>query len=222
MIGHKTRSVFQRYHITSEGDLYRAADQLEARHHGDRGALIAVFGALLGEVGVQGMRGRAARRRSQRGGGGVTRKAQERPHAPRSSGCATGAVAMTNTGWRRMAQVSDRQRRAIEALLISKSASEAAEASGISRRTLERWKRDPAFQDAYRAASREKLGETVGRLRVAASEAVGALQEALHADAPAVRVRAAQVLLDGAIKVEVDDLARRVEALEAAQKGPLR
>jgi hypothetical protein len=117
-----------------------------------------------------------------------------------------------------MAQVSDRQRRAIEALLISRSVIEAAETSGIPRRTIERWKSDPAFQDAYRAASREKLGDTVGRLRSAAGEAVDALREALRADAPAVRVRAATVLLEGAIKVEVDDLARRVELLEAVQQ----
>ena len=31
MTGHKTRLVFERYNITSEGDLDRAADQLEAR-----------------------------------------------------------------------------------------------------------------------------------------------------------------------------------------------
>ena len=118
-----------------------------------------------------------------------------------------------------MALLSDRQRRAIEALLLSKSTSEAAETSGIPRRTIERWKSDPAFQDAYVAASREKLGETVGRLRSAASEAVDALREALQADAPAVRVRAAAILLEGAMKVEVDDLARRVELLEAAQQA---
>jgi hypothetical protein len=65
-----------------------------------------------------------------------------------------------------MAQVSDRQRRAIEALLLSKSTSEAAVTSGIPRRTIERWKSDPVFQDAYRAASREKLGDTVGRVAI--------------------------------------------------------
>jgi hypothetical protein len=117
-----------------------------------------------------------------------------------------------------MAQITDRQRRAIEALLAAKSTSEAAEVSGIPRRTLERWKRDPGFQDAYRAASREKLGETVGRLRTAASDAVTALQAALQDESTGNRIRAATVLLDGAIKVEVDDLARRVELLETAQK----
>ena len=62
-----------------------------------------------------------------------------------------------------MAELSDRQRRAIEALLTSKSTAEAAAQSGIGARTIERWKRDLAFQDAYRAASQARLsGRLVG------------------------------------------------------------
>jgi hypothetical protein len=41
MTGHKTRSVFERYSITSEGALDRAADQLEARLELERGRLAA-------------------------------------------------------------------------------------------------------------------------------------------------------------------------------------
>jgi len=118
-----------------------------------------------------------------------------------------------------MAELSHRQRRAFEALLTSKSAVDAAKQCGIGARTIEHWKRDASFQDAYRAASREKLGETVGRLRVAASEAVDTLlRDGLQANSPAVRVRAAAILLEGAIKVELDDLGRRVEALEAPRR----
>ncbi len=118
-----------------------------------------------------------------------------------------------------MAEVSDKQRRAIEALLTTKSTAEAATLSGVGVRTLERWRRAPAFVDAYRAASRERLGETVGLVRAVAGEAVSALRDALKDERTANRIRAASVLLDCAIKVEVDDLARRIEALEAMQQG---
>jgi hypothetical protein len=118
-----------------------------------------------------------------------------------------------------MAEVNDRQGRAIEALLATKSTSEAATLTGIGARTIERWKRDAAFQDAFRAASRDRLAETVGRLRGAASEAVNALRDALTDERVSNRIRAATVLLETAVKVELDDLARRVEALEATQQG---
>lgn len=117
-----------------------------------------------------------------------------------------------------MAEVSDRQRRAIEALLSTKSTSEAATVCGVGARTIERWKRDQTFRDAFRAASRDRLAETVGRLRGAASEAVNALRDALSDERVSNRIRAASVLLETAVKVEIDDLARRVEALEATQQ----
>jgi hypothetical protein len=117
-----------------------------------------------------------------------------------------------------MAELTDRKRRAIEALLTSKSTAEAAEQSGIGARTIERWKRDLAFQDAYRAASQARLSETVGRLRAATGEAVETLRAALHDESAGIRVRAATVLLDTAIKAEVDDLIRRVDAIEARQQ----
>jgi transposase len=117
-----------------------------------------------------------------------------------------------------MAELSDRQRRAIEALLTSKSTAEAAARIGISARTIERWKRDPDFRNAYHAASRARLAETVGRLRSAAAEAVETLRAALQDDLTSNRIRAASVLLDTAIKAEIDDLASRVDALEARQQ----
>lgn len=108
--------------------------------------------------------------------------------------------------------------RAIEALLTSKSTAEAVAQSGIGARTIERWKRNATFQDEYRAASRARLGETVGRLRAAAGEAVETLRAALQDEVTSNRIRAATVLLDSAIKAEVDDLSRRVDAIEQRQR----
>jgi hypothetical protein len=117
-----------------------------------------------------------------------------------------------------MAELSNRQRRAVEALLTSKSTAEAAGRIGIGARTIERWKRDPDFRNAYYAASRARLAETVGRLRSAAAEAVETLRAALQDELTSNRIRAATVLLGIAIKAEVDDLARRIDAVEARQQ----
>jgi hypothetical protein len=48
MTGHKTRAVFERYYIASQGDLDRAADQLEAHLVAERARL--TDGDSLGTV----------------------------------------------------------------------------------------------------------------------------------------------------------------------------
>lgn len=118
-----------------------------------------------------------------------------------------------------MADLTEKQRRAIVALLETKSVAEASSRCGIGARTIERWKTEADFRAEYIEASRRCLDDAVGRLRVAGSEAVDTLQAALSDASTHVRVRAAQIILDNAIKVETDDLARRLEALEAAQAG---
>lgn len=119
-------------------------------------------------------------------------------------------------------ELSEKQQRAIAALLTCASIKDAAASAAIGERSLHRWLAEPAFRAAYADASRQRLGETVGRLRAVAAEAVATLRAALSDELTANRIRAATVLLDGAVKVELDDLGRRVEALEAAQKGSTR
>jgi hypothetical protein len=116
-------------------------------------------------------------------------------------------------------ELTDKQRRALAALLTTRTAQDAASRSGVGERTLRRWLDDPAFRDAYTDASRQRLGEAVGRLRAVAGEAVDTLRAALGDEHTGHRIRAAIALLDLAVKVEVDDLARRVELLESAQRG---
>jgi uncharacterized protein YerC len=115
-----------------------------------------------------------------------------------------------------MAALSDRRRRAIEALLMSKSTADAAARSGIGARTIERWKRELAFRDALRAASQALLHDTLAKMRAATGRALDALTAALDEAHSPTRVRAAIALLDLATKIDIDDLARRFEVLEAA------
>lgn len=116
------------------------------------------------------------------------------------------------------AELTEKQRRAIAALLTSRTVGQAAAEAGVGERTLHRWLDHPHFRTAYADASRQLLAETVGRLRAIAGEAVETLRAALHDDSTSYRIRAAIALLDVAVKVEVDDLARRVDALEAATR----
>src|SRR5262249_35432066 len=107
---------------------------------------------------------------------------------------------------------------AIVALLTAPTEAAAAAQVGIGEATLRRWKQCPDFRDELHAASREQLRDTIGRLRVAAGEAVETLRAALHDDLTSNRIRAAIALLDTAVKAEIDDLARRVDAIEARQR----
>jgi hypothetical protein len=114
-------------------------------------------------------------------------------------------------------KLSRNQDRAIAALLVHVSMSEAADAAGIGDVTLWRWMQLPDFKEQYRLARREAVSQAVGHLQGACSVAVVALKDiAQDVTCPArARVSAARKVLELAIKgVELEDLAARVEELE--------
>ena len=118
---------------------------------------------------------------------------------------------------RRRGTMTPKQERALEALLAAKSVVHAAELANVSARTLFRWLTEDEFKARYQAASRTRLDTAVGKLRALATEAVETLRAGMVAEAEPVRVRAAVAVLDFAIKVDLDELSARVEALEAAE-----
>lgn len=116
-----------------------------------------------------------------------------------------------------------RQEKAVIALLHADSVRQAAEAAEVPERSLYRWLKEPAFDTAYRDARRQSVGQAVARLQQSSGDAVIVLRNIMNdAGKPAsVRVAAASKVLDLALKaVELEDLAARLEALEAvyAQK----
>ena len=114
-------------------------------------------------------------------------------------------------------KLSRNQERAIAALLVHASMSEAATAADIGEVTLWRWMQIPAFKEQYRSARREAVSQAVGHLQSSCSVAVVALTNiAQDVSCPAsARVSAAKTVLEMAIKgVELEDLAARVEELE--------
>jgi hypothetical protein len=112
-------------------------------------------------------------------------------------------------------QKQERAEQLIAALLSEATYEKAARAARLSKATVLRRLRDPEFRSAYRAARRDLLDATLGRLQRASTEAVQTLQSALRCGVPSVRVTAARSILDYALRVgELMDLEERIEALE--------
>jgi DNA-binding transcriptional MerR regulator len=111
-------------------------------------------------------------------------------------------------------RLSHRQEQAVAALLTHRTIGSAAEAAGISERTLRSWLREPPFRDAYRQARRQLLDGAVLLLQRASKEAVEALIQQLRASKPGDVIRAATAILDHAYRgTEVIDLADAVDDL---------
>lgn len=113
--------------------------------------------------------------------------------------------------------LTKKQEKAVVALLAAPTVQAAAEAAGVSERTLWRWLQQPEFKEAYRQARREAVSHAIGRLQQATTRAVETLEEVMgNPEAKeSARVSAAKTVLDAALKaLELEDLEARVEELE--------
>ena len=116
----------------------------------------------------------------------------------------------------KMAKQTNKEK-ALIALIDSASIREAAQKSGLSEETLYRYLKDKEFLSEYRNARRACVENAITQIQQATSEAVETLKKNLHCENPAVEIRAAQIILDNAIKgVELIDVIERLEILENA------
>jgi hypothetical protein len=117
-------------------------------------------------------------------------------------------------------RLSRKREEAISALLTHRTMAAAAEAVGVNPRTLNQWLRDPDFDAAFREARRRAVDHAVSRLQRLCDRAVRTLARAMRGEDMNVAARAAKIVLDTALRgVQVDDLARRVEELDALARG---
>ena len=108
---------------------------------------------------------------------------------------------------------------AIVALLTRRNIEEAANAVGVSVKTLLRWQKLPEFAAAYREARRAGVSQANTRLQQATGAASSAvLKLMVDPNVPAaVRLRAAECVLNHAAKgIEMEDIEVRVAILERA------
>ena len=116
-------------------------------------------------------------------------------------------------------ELTPKQRRAVEALLTTGEVAAAAAAAGVSRDTLYRWLKQPAFLAAVRGAEAAALDELSRALVRLGRTAAATLAKAM-ADPAApwpTRVRTADASLERLLQLrELATLEARVQALEAA------
>ncbi len=123
-------------------------------------------------------------------------------------------------------QLTPKQRKAVEALLTTGEVVDAAQAAGVSRDTLYRWLKAPAFQLAVRQAEAQALDDLSRLLVRLGRTAVATLAKAMSdPTVPAAsRVRAADTALSRLLQLrELATLEARITALEDAaglEAGP--
>ena len=107
----------------------------------------------------------------------------------------------------------------VSALLQCRTLEDAAQASGLSLRTVKRWLADQDFRDEYKAARRRLVESATGHLRAAMGRACDVLDAVANDPAAAVasRVSAARTIIELALRShEVEDLEDRITELEKA------
>ena len=103
----------------------------------------------------------------------------------------------------------------LAALIETSSVRDAAKTSGVGEATDYRYLKDKEFLSDYRNARRQTVETAIAQLQSAAGEAVETLKSSLHCENPAIAVRAAQIILDTAIKgLETTDILERLEQIE--------
>jgi hypothetical protein len=109
----------------------------------------------------------------------------------------------------------------ILALLDHPSVDAAADAARIGKTTAWRWLKDPDILARYREARRDAMQHAMSRLQAVAGQSVETLAELQRsAESEAVRASAARTVLEQAMKaVELGDIQRRLDALEAVVKS---
>ena len=95
-----------------------------------------------------------------------------------------------------------RQAKALRALTVTDSMTEAAQLAGITRRTLYTYLGDPDFQERLEKAFDSAITEQVNDSFSQRKEAEKVLSELMHDESPEIRLRAAKAVIENSRKRE--------------------
>ncbi len=124
--------------------------------------------------------------------------------------------------------LSSRQYRAIMPLITGGGVNEAAQAAGVTRRTITRWLELPEFRDELARAETETVRAASRRMARLADDALGVIESVMN-DPKAgqhPRLRAAGLILDACLKwresVSYEDRLRALEEMIYGQGNTIK
>ena len=113
-------------------------------------------------------------------------------------------------------QLSRKQIRAIPYIVGAKNLEEARSLASVSKETLWRWQKQPAFRAALEAARERVISEALERLKSGITRAVDVLMEMMESADGSLKIRAAERILEHFWRVkELQELEIRLKRVEA-------
>ena len=122
----------------------------------------------------------------------------------------------------KLVKLRPNQNKAIKALLEHRTVTAAAEAVGVTPRTIYRWFDVPAFRAALHKAEDGAIDQATRNLLTLSQAAINVLYEILKDEtiSPGIRLRAADRVMTHLIKLrELRDIELRISALEQKVYG---
>ena len=117
-------------------------------------------------------------------------------------------------------ELTNGQRRAIEALMLTNTITRAAQKAKVSERSIYVWMKQDHFQTALRKARRNALAQTTTRLQQITARAVDTLEAVMEDEkaSSASRVSASRLSLEMMYRGAVlDDIIERLKTVEKIQ-----
>ena len=113
--------------------------------------------------------------------------------------------------------LSEKQTKAIVAILQSRTIAEGCRKAKISRETFYTWLKESAFKAEFEGQGKEIIDFALHELKTASREAVEVLRGLLKSGQDGIRYKAATAIIENVLKsLELEGLNNRIEALERA------
>ncbi len=117
-------------------------------------------------------------------------------------------------------QLTTKQNKAIEALLLTNTIDRAAKRANVSEASIYRWMKQESFQTALRKARRDILAHTTTRLQQMSVRALDTLENVMDDQkaSSASRVSASRLTMDMMYRgAAIDDIIERLKTVEGKQ-----